>query len=123
MKTFLVATLLSGTLMINAQESEKNTISAIYQNALTNYDAYNNLQELCVKAPGRLVGSKASEHAIQLLKNQVQKLKPDTVYLQQYVTPSWRCKTPCQATVIFGSKKEALHVVNLGKRSSRCIFN
>jgi len=114
MKTLLLATLLTGSLLISAQEAEKNTISAIYKNALTSYDAYNNLNELCTKAPGRLVGSKASELAIQLLKAQVEKLNPDTVYLQKYTTPSWRCKTPAQAVVFYDSKKEVLNVINLG---------
>lgn len=114
MRTYLTLILLSGALIINAQVTEKNTISAIYQNALTSYDSYNNLNELCTKAKGRLVGSKESERAIQLLKSQLEKLRPDTTYLQHYTTPSWRCKSPCRAVVNYGSKKESLNVVNLG---------
>jgi len=114
MKIFLIATLLMGSMLVNAQESEENTISAIYQNALAGYDSYNNLKELCTKAPGRLMGSKESELAIQLLKAQVEKLNPDTLYLQNYITPSWRCKTPSQAAVFYGPNKETLNVVSLG---------
>lgn len=118
MRTIFLATLLMGSILVSAQDTEKTTISAIYKNALTSYDAYNNLNELCTEAPGRLVGSKASEIAIQLLKAQIGKLNPDTVYLQDYTTPSWRCKTPSQAMVLYGSKKEALNVVNLGLSAS-----
>ena len=114
MKTGILLALLSGALIVQAQETEKNTLSAIYQNALTSYESYNNLKELCSKAPGRLVGSKESELAIQILKSHVGKNHPDTCYLQNYTTPSWRCKSPCLATVQVGSKTESLHVVNLG---------
>jgi len=113
-KTFFLITLLTGAFTVSAQDTEKNTISAIYQNALTSYESYNNLNELCTKAPGRLVGSKASERAIQILKTQIEKINPDACWLQHYITPSWRVKSPCQATVQVGTKTEALNVVNLG---------
>lgn len=113
-KTVILVALLSGAFIAHAQETEKNTIAAIYQNALTSYDSYNNLKELCTNAPGRLVGSSASGRAIQLLKTQVEKLHPDACYLQNYMAPSWRVKSPCRAIVQVGSKKESLNVVNLG---------
>jgi len=114
MKSAALVALLSGAFMVHAQDTERNTISAIYKNALTSYQAYNNLNELCTKAPGRLLGSKESERAIHILKTQLEKNLPDTVYLQNYTTPSWRCKSPCQAVVRYGSKIDSLHVVNLG---------
>jgi len=113
-KLVALVAILSGTFMIHAQETERNIISAIYKNALSSYEAYNNLNELCTNAPGRLVGSKESERAIQLLNTQLKKNHPDTVYLQNYTTPSWRCKSTCQAIVKYGLKKDSLHVVNLG---------
>ena len=114
MKTITLVVLLSGALIVHALEPEKNVISAIYKNALTSHESYNNLNELCKSAPGRLVGSKESERAIHILKTQIEKINPDTSYLQNYTTPSWRCKSKSQATVQYGSKKEALNVVNLG---------
>ena len=89
-------------------------IKSIYDNALTDYDSYNNLKELCTKAPGRLVGSKASYLAIQLLKKQLSKTNPDTIYLQNFNTHSWRCKSRCRAEVFYNGKKDTLNVVNLG---------
>jgi len=114
LKIVTLAVLFSGTLTLQAQDTEKNTISAIYQNALTSYDSYSNLNELCTKAPGRLLGSPASKRAIQILQGQVGKLNPDTCFLQHYTTPSWRVNSPALATVQVGSKKESLNVVNLG---------
>ena len=114
MKSIFIVALLLGTIIIHAQETDQNTIAAIYQNALTSYDSYNNLKELCTKAPGRLMGSKESELAIRILKTRVEKLHPDNCYLQNYISPSWRVKSPCEATVLYGTKKESLNVVNLG---------
>ena len=114
MKIVSMVFIFTSTIATYGQNTEKTIISAIYQNALTSYDSYNNLKELCSKAPGRLVGSKASEKAIQILKAQVGKLNPDTVFLQNYITPSWRCKSKSQAIVYYGSRKESLNVVNLG---------
>jgi carboxypeptidase Q len=119
MKIFFTAILLSAASIVNAQQdTEKNTISDIYKSALTSYDSFQNLSELCTKAPGRLVGSKASERAIKILKTQIDKLNPDTSYLQNYTTPSWQCKSPSEAVVFYNSKKESLNVVNLGLSGS-----
>ncbi len=106
--------LLLGSLMIQAQNSEQATLSAIYSSALTSFEAYENLRELCTDAPGRLVGSPASELAIQMLRAKVELLKPDTCYLQKYTTSSWRCNKPAQTTALFGTSKLPLNVVNLG---------
>lgn len=114
MKSLLFGVLFASALIVQAQESERATISAIYANALTSFDAYDNLRELCTIAPGRLVGSPASERAIQFLRSRVEALNPDTCYLQTYTTSSWRCISPAQASVLVGSKQQPLNVVNLG---------
>lgn len=114
MKPLFIALLGLSALMVRAQDIERATLSAIYSSALTSFDAYENLRELCSVAPGRLVGSPASDRAIKLLKSQVEKLNPDTCFLQTYSTSSWRCKSPAQATALIGSTKMALNVVNLG---------
>lgn len=114
MKSLFIATLVMSTLMVQAQNTEQATLSAIYSSALTSFDAYENLRELCSDAPGRLVGSPASERAIQILKAKVELLNPDTCYQQKYTTSSWRCNKPAQATALFGTKKLPLNVVNLG---------
>lgn len=114
MKQLFFAMLLACTLPVQAQDAEQTTISAIYENALTSYDAYENLRELCTAAPGRVVGSKASEAAIRLLRSQVEKWNPDTCFLQTYTTSSWNCKSPATAVVQFGTTKWSMNVVNLG---------
>ncbi len=114
MKPFLIVLLVMSSLLVRSQSNEQTTLSAIYANALTSFDAYENLRELCTSAPGRLVGSPASDRAIQLLKAQVEKLNPDTCFLQMYTTSSWRCLTAPQAFAQYGTTKQSLNVVNLG---------
>lgn len=114
MTAFLMLTFLMGSFSVQSQNNERATVSVLYSNALTNFDAYENLRELCSNAPGRLVGSAASERAIQLLRAKVEALQPDTCFLQSYTTSTWQCKSPAQATAVYGSTKLALNVVNLG---------
>jgi hypothetical protein len=99
---------------VRAQTVEKSTLDAIYSAALTSHVAYDNLRQLCTEAPGRLVGSPASERALKLLRSKVEAWNPDTCYLQTYTTSSWRCKTAPTAVVLQGSAKTNLNVVNLG---------
>lgn len=113
-KKYLFLVILPFVTLSHAQESTQKCITAIYQNALRSYEGYEHLRTLCSQAKGRLVGSKASEVAIQLLKSRVERLTPDTVYLQQYTTPSWRCITPAQARMYTSKKSESLNVINLG---------
>ena len=114
MKKVFFVLFLSASLMVNSQVSDNDVIKNIYQNALTSYVAYNHLNELCTKAPGRLVGSKESELALELLMNQLSAIQTDTCYLQNYFTDSWRCVSQAEAIVIQNGKKEKLNVVNLG---------
>lgn len=96
------------------QTCEQQLIEQIYQDALTNPIAYRNLQELCTKAPGRLLGSPASRVAMQVLEKQLKAVRPDTIYYQHYRTPSWQCIKPAQAVLSYGGKKQWLKAVNLG---------
>lgn len=117
-RLFIFLLFLTLVVDVFATGTDKQVISAIYQNALTDLHAYSNLQELCSQSKGRLMGSTASEHAIQLLKAQIEKIHPDTCFLQNYNSSSWRCKSNCQAKVYYGTKSESLHVVNLGLSES-----
>ena len=117
-KPIIIVLLLLLIFSAHAQQTDNAVLKAIYQNALTSNEAYNNLTELCTKAKGRLMGSKESELAIQLLQAQLLNIHPDTCYRQAYTHPSWRCKSPAQAVLQYGSKKESLRVVNLGLSGS-----
>lgn len=113
MNVFLIGFMLAIAFSVQAEDSERTILSSIYSSALTSFDAYDNLRELCAIAPGRLVGSPSSNRAIQFLRSKVEALNPDTCYLQTYSTSSWRCNSPASASVV-GSTLIPLNVVNLG---------
>jgi carboxypeptidase Q len=73
-----------------AQNADKEVIRSIFDNVLQDSTAYNNLESLCDKAPGRLLGSKESELAVAIMKDYFEKLGADTVFLQTFQTPAWK---------------------------------
>jgi len=66
-------------------------IRQIFDNVLLSDEAYNNLAFLCEYAPGRLVGSEESLIALEYLKSYCEELGADTVFLQEFKTPAWKC--------------------------------
>lgn len=73
------------------QEADKKVIRQIFDNVLTSDVAYNNLQYLCEHAPGRLLGSDESIVALGYMKEYFMDLGADTVFLQAFQTPAWKC--------------------------------
>jgi len=73
------------------QQSDKEVIRNIFDNVLQSYDAYRNLEYLCEHAPGRLLGSEESLIAMDYMKSYFEEMGADTVFLQAYTTPAWRC--------------------------------
>ncbi len=75
-----------------SQGTDEQTIRRIFDNVLTSDDAYRNLEFLCDSAPGRLLGSEASITALNHMKAYFEEVGADTVFLQAYQTPAWRCR-------------------------------
>ncbi len=76
---------------LSAQESDEKVIRRIFDNVLTSAEAYHNLEFLCDSAPGRLLGSEASITALDHMKAYFEEMGADTVFLQAFRTPAWRC--------------------------------
>lgn len=74
------------------QKPDEKVIRDIFDNVLTSNTAYNNLEYMCEHAPGRLVGSNESLIALEYLQNYFEELGVDTVFLQEFTTPAWKCK-------------------------------
>ncbi len=74
-----------------SQESDEKVIEKIFDNVLVSNEAYNNLKHLCKYAPGRLIGSEESVIAVHFMKEYLEKLGVDTVFLQEFETPAWKC--------------------------------
>lgn len=72
-----------------AQEVDSVTIKSIFDEALKNYTAYNDLRYLCKNIGGRICGSPQSEIAIEWGKKVMNDLGFDKVYLQETKVRHW----------------------------------
>jgi uncharacterized radical SAM superfamily protein len=95
------------------QQNDSLFIAKAFQSAISNHDAMKMLKHLCDSAPGRLLGSENSIKAVMYLKKQVDRIKPDTCYLQEYKTHAWE-HISTQVSIIEGKKKTQLHALALG---------
>jgi len=83
---YVVFLLLSMSLM---SQSDKDVIRSIFDNVLSNDEAYHNLEYLCESAPGRLLGTEESIIALEYMKDYFEVMGADTVFLQEFKTPAW----------------------------------
>ena len=74
--------------ILNAQEPAR-ILSSIFDEALTDRTAYNNLEYLCKHTKGRIAGSSAAEKAVEFTKEALLKAGADTVWLQKVPVPHW----------------------------------
>ena len=76
-------------LSINAQAQDAKTIRSIYDFALTESEAYENLRVLCKDIGHRLSGSEGADSAVVWGQRVLEKLELDTIYLQEIKVPHW----------------------------------
>ena len=117
MKPIFLLILLFLTPVIFSQTSDKETVQKIFDNVLLNRDAYLNLENLCEKAPGRLLGSKESIIAVNIMKQYFEDLGVDTVFLQEFKTPAWLCSYT-SVTIQLDRKEIRLNADALGPSPS-----
>jgi len=70
------------------QEPTK-VLSSIFDEALTDRTAYNDLEYLCKNTKGRIAGSVAAEKAIEFARQALINAGADTVWLQKVPVPHW----------------------------------
>ena len=75
------------------QTDDEKVIRNIFDNVLLSNVAYNNLDYLCSNAIGRLLGSKESIIAMNFMKDYFEDLGADSVFLQEFTTPAWKCNS------------------------------
>lgn len=78
--------LLSGS--INSQDPSK-VLSSLFDEALTDRTAYDHLEYLCKKTPGRLCGSGAAAKAVEYTRKALRDAGADSVWLQEVRVPFW----------------------------------
>jgi hypothetical protein len=98
---------------LKAQEPGK-VLKSIFDEALTDRTAYNNLEYLCKNTKGRIAGSAAAEKAVEFARQTLLKAGADTVWLQNVPVPHWvRGKEKCTVKSKFNGKKD-LAITALG---------
>ena len=99
--------------LLKAQEPAK-VLSSVFDEALTDRTAYNNLEYLCKHTKGRVAGSAAAEKAIEFTRKAMINAGADTVWLQKVPVPHWvRGVEKCSVTSSVSGKKE-LAITALG---------
>lgn len=73
----------------DVNQEDAAQLKRIYDEELTNGSAYMNLRSLCKDVGHRLSGSAEAEEAVLWAKAALEKIKPDTVYLQEVQVPHW----------------------------------
>ena len=86
---FIILTMLFTTAKSQEFTSDSVVISKIYNEALTNGDAYSNLKNLCKDVGHRLSGSKGAEKAVQWGKLVLNRYGLDSIWLQPIKVPHW----------------------------------
>lgn len=120
MKSVLILLLgLTFAFSTKSQNADSIQLRGLFEQALTGYESYNQLKELCIKAPGRLAGSTASDTAIVLVKRMMLGMNFDTVYLQPCYVRKWDRLSPeiCYATDLKKGKTK-FNVLSLGGSAS-----
>jgi hypothetical protein len=69
--------------------TDADAVREIYDRALVNGAAYENLRRLCKEAPARLSGSENAEKAVHLTAQMLKEAGADTVWLQPVMVPAW----------------------------------
>ena len=101
-------------LSIYAQAQDAKTIRTIYDLALTQSEAYENLRVLCKEIGHRLSGSDGADSAVVWGQRVLGKLELDTIYLQEITVPHWERGRKEKAYFYNEKGKNMLDVCALG---------
>ena len=101
-------------LSIYAQAQDAKTIRTIYDLALTQSEAYENLRVLCKEIGHRLSGSEGADSAVVWGQRVLGKLELDTIYLQEITVPHWERGRKEKAYFFNEKGKNMLDVCALG---------
>lgn len=106
--------LLFGLLSLSIQAQDAKTLRSIYDIALTQSEAYENLRTLCKEIGPRLSGSEQADSAVVWGQNVLEALDLDTVYLQEITVPHWERGRKERAFFYNEKGKNTLDVCALG---------
>lgn len=106
--------LLLSILPLYTQAQDDKMLRSIYDSALTESEAYENLRVLCKDIGPRLSGSEEADSAVVWGQRVLEKLNLDTVYLQEITVPHWERGRKERAYFYNEKGKNMLDVCALG---------
>lgn len=89
MKHFIFSVILVFAGFLSYSQDESDTIKEIFDDALTDRTAYENLRVLCKEHKGRVTGSSEAEEAVEYTYRLMQNMNLDAVYKQEVQVPHW----------------------------------
>jgi hypothetical protein len=113
---FLLSTFVQLPLIAQSSDDDAFFIRSIYDEAMTNGDAYNWLDYLTNKIGPRLGGSPESAAAVEYVRQMLDTMGMDTVYLQPCMVPHWERGEPEVGRIVSSSRMGTvdLNVLALG---------
>jgi carboxypeptidase Q len=95
-------------------QNDSTVVKSIYDEVLSNGQAYDNLKVLCTAVGHRLSGSPAADKAVIWGANTLRAAGADTVYLQEVQVPVWVRGNKEVVRVSSGKMLRPLHACSLG---------
>lgn len=92
---FLVLT----AFQLNAQQDEQK-IKDIFDEALTSYEAYSNLEWLCKNTAGRICGTPEAAAAVEFTFQTMLKMELDSVWKQECMVKNWKRGMPEEGRIV-----------------------
>lgn len=113
---FLLSAFVQLPLIAQSGDDDAFFIRSIYDEAMTNGDAYNWLDYLTNKIGPRLGGSPESAAAVEYVRQMLDTMGMDTVYLQPCMVPHWERGEPEVGRIVSSSRMGTvdLNVLALG---------
>ena len=102
------------SLISTAQSEDEQFIRKIFDEALTNQQAYKNLKVLCKQIGHRLSGSPAADKAIKWGEDYFKSIDTDSVWKQKLLVNNWKRGLPEEAYIEVGSQKLKIKAKALG---------
>jgi hypothetical protein len=99
---------------VTPTDNDSTVIRKIYNEALTNGQAYENLRGLCEKAPKRLSGSAGAQKGVDYMKSVMDKCGFDKVWLQPCMVPHWERGAPEKGSIVSKGTEIPVNVCALG---------
>ncbi|NCD70343.1 M20/M25/M40 family metallo-hydrolase [Mucilaginibacter agri] len=114
LKPLLSALLIGAASLSASAQTDSVTIRKIYDEALVNGQAYDNLHYLCKNIGQRLSGSTNAQKAVEWGKKLMESYGFDKVYLQEVMVPHWVRGEKEQGFIIDGKTRTPVALAALG---------